>query len=365
MNCAITTRHRDRASIVRPALAVAVLVTAITFAVPALALKYAAKEHDLDADPTIPTWVPGPLTIEPRQEFHIIGSDTMDEITLGWVKMFRKAYPHLSVTMEARASGSGYRGLIEGQSQIATVARELLPPEAKAFKEKFGYDATAFRVATGSLGSLGKTAASVILVDKDNPIEGLTMAELDAIYSTSRKRGHKEIDTWGELGLGGDWKARPIKLYGLQPPNGIEAYFQEVVLLGGKYRNDIEFVHGEGYTHAFTVAAQDMAKHPGGLTYAMLANLTPNVRPLPLAEKVGGPFVAPTVESVYLHTYPLSRYIYIYVNKAPGKPLDPEIKEFLKVVLSYQGQSVVAREGVFVPLLPSVVHEELSKLSSM
>ena len=365
MNRVFKTRITGAASAMRPVLAVAIMVIAAMFAVPALALKYAAKEHDLDADPTIPTWVPGPLHIEPRQEFHIIGSDTMDEITLGWVKMFRKAYPHLSVTMEARASGTGYRGLIDGKSQIATVARELLPPEAKAFEEKFGYEATAFRVATGSLGSLGKTAASVILVDKDNPIKGLTMAELDAIYSTSRKRGHKEIDTWGDLGLGGDWKSRPIRLYGLQPPNGIEAYFQEVVLLGGKYRNDIEFVHGEGNTHAFTVAAEDMANHPGGLTYAMLANLTPNVRPLPLAEKAGGPYVAPTVESVYLHTYPLSRYIYIYVNKAPGKPLEPEVKEFLRVVLSYQGQSVVAHEGVFMPLLPTVVHEELAKLSSM
>jgi len=365
MNRAYTTPGSRINAVIRPALTVGVLLAALMTAVPALALKYAKKEHDLDADPTIPTWIPGPLDIAPREEFHIIGSDTMDEITLGWVKLFRKAYPHLSVTMEARASGTGYRGLIEGESQIATVARELLPPEARAFKEKFGYEATAFRVATGSLGSLGKTAASVILVDKDNPIQGLTMAELDAIYSTSRKRGHKDIETWGDLGLAGEWKTRPIKLYGLEPPNGIEAYFQEVVLLRGDYKSNIEFVKGQGYTHAFTVAAEDIANHPGGLTYAMLANLTPNVRALPLAEKAGGPFVAPTIESAYLHTYPLSRYIYIYVNKAPGEPLEPEIKEFLRVVLSYQGQSVVAHEGVFMPLLPSVVQEELARLAGM
>lgn len=331
----------------------------------ALALKYAAKEHEIDADPHIPTWVAGPLQIEPRQEFHIIGSDTMDEITLEWVKRFRKAYPTLSVTMEARASGSGATGLIEGRSHIATVAREMLPHEEKAFIEKFGYPPTRFRVATGSVGSLGKTAASVVLVDRENPIAGLTMAQLDAIYSTTRKRGHKAVSTWGDLGLGGEWRDRPIHLYGLKPPNGIESYFQQVVMLGGEYKGNIEFVKGEGYTHAFTVAAERMAGSPGGLTYAMLVNVTPNVRVVPLADKAGEPFIAPTVDSIYHHTYPLSRYIYIYVNRPPGTALQPEVREFLKLVLSYQGQSAMAREGVFLPLLPGVVHEELQKLDGL
>jgi phosphate transport system substrate-binding protein len=135
-----------------------------------------------------------------------------------------------------------------------------------------------------------------------------------------------------------------------------------LVLEGGDYKENIEFVHGEGHTHAFTVAAQRMAKQPGGLTYAMLVNATPNVKVVPLAQNEGEPFIAPTVESVYLHTYPLSRYIYIYVNQAPGAALEPEIKEFLRVVLSYQGQSAVACEGVFIPLLPSVVEAELRKI---
>ena len=201
--------------IVKPIL----LLTGVAFialvSLPALALKYAAKEHDIDADPSIPTWIPGPLDIAPRQSFHIIGSDTMDEITLEWVRLFRKAYPKLSVTMEARASGTGASGLISGLSHAATVARELLSHEEKAFIEKFGYPATAFRVATGSVGSLGKTASSVVLVDKDNPIEGLTMAQLDAIYSSTRKRGHREVHVRGDLGLTGEWASRPIHLYGL------------------------------------------------------------------------------------------------------------------------------------------------------
>ena len=342
------------------------LLTGVAFialvSLPALALKYAAKEHDIDADPSIPTWIPGPLDIAPRQSFHIIGSDTMDEITLEWVRLFRKAYPKLSVTMEARASGTGASGLISGLSHAATVARELLPHEEKAFIEKFGYPATAFRVATGSVGSLGKTASSVILVDKDNPIEGLTMAQLGAIYSSTRKRGHREVHVRGDLGLTGEWASRPIHLYGLEPPNGIESFFQMRVLQDGEYKKNIEFVKGEGYIHAFTVGALGMASRPGGLTYAMMVNATPNVRVVPSAAEEGAPFVAPTPESVYKHEYPLSRYIHIFVNKSPDEELAPEIKEFLRVVMSYQGQSAVAREGVFIPLLPEVVDEELEKL---
>ena len=345
-------------------LAILLASTLNLIALPAWALKYAPPEHDLDADPHIPTWKPANLTFEPRQEFHIIGSDTMDKITLSWIEMFRKAYRPLSVTMEARASATGYKGLVEERSQIATVAREMKPGEIKAFVDKFGYKPTRFRVATGSVGSLGKTAATVVLVDKDNPVKGLTLAQLDAIYSTTRKRGHKAVTTWGDLGLTGKWRKRPIHLYGLEPPNGIEQYFKMEVMEGGEYKHNIQFVHS-GRIHAFTLAAMDMAKHPGGLTYAMLANLTPNVKALPIAEHAGDPYIYPTVDSVYHHVYPLSRYIYIYVNKAPGKPLDPTTKEFLRLVLSYQGQEAVAHEHVFEPLLPRVVQEELNRLNAM
>jgi len=331
----------------------------------AWSLKYAAPEHDLDADPAIATWQPATLVFkEDRPEFHVIGSDTMDEITLSWIKMFRKAYPNLSVTMEARASGTGYLGLVEGRSQIATVAREMKPEEIKAFVDKFGYEPTRFRVATGSVGSLGKTAATVVLVDADNPIKGLTLAQLDAIYSTTRNRGLADITTWGQLGLTGEWRNRPIHLYGLKPPNGIEQYFKAVVMKGGDYKKDIEFVHTDRI-HAFTHAAMDMKTHPGGLTYAMLANLTPNVKALPLAEHAGSPYIYPTVDSVYHHTYPMSRYIYIFVNKAPNRPLDPTTKEFLRLVLSYQGQSAVAHEHVFEPLMPEIVSHELDRLNAM
>jgi len=130
----------------------------------------------------------------------------------------------------------------------------------------------------------------------------------------------------------------------------------------GEYKDDIQFVKGKGFTHAFNVAAEDMAKNPGGITYALLANVTPNVKVVPLSDKDGGPYLAPTLENVYSHKYPLSRYVYIYVNRKPGTPLEPKVKEFLKMVLSKQGQDVVAKEGVYIPLQPAVVKEELAKL---
>lgn len=328
----------------------------------AFALKYAPVEHHLQADPAIPTWTPGPVSSVPEEELNLVGADIMDEITLGWIKIYRQAYPRLSVTMEARSSGSGVPALTAGIAHMAPVGREALPKEHDDFVKKFGYEPFAIKVATGSLGSLGKTATSIVLVAKDNPIAGLTFSQLDAIYSTTRKRGHADINTWGDLGLTGEWANRPIHTYGLKPPNGIEQFFKMQVLLGGEWKTGIQNVKGQRFTHAFTVASNDMHTQLGGLTYALLANVTPDVRVVPLAEKDGDPFVAPTIDTVYHHQYPLSRYVYIYVNRPPGKPLEPKIKEFFKVVLSKQGQDVVANEGVFMPLLPEVVKEELAKL---
>jgi phosphate transport system substrate-binding protein len=264
--------------------------------------------------------------------------------------------------MEARASGTGVPALTAGIAHAAPVGREALPKEHDDFVKKFGYEPFAVRVATGSLGSLGKTATTVVLVAKDNPIPGLTFKQLDQIYSKSHRRGGGDITTWGELGLTGDWAARPIHLYGLKPPNGIEQFFKWQVLQGGEWREGIQNVKGQGFIHAFTVAANDMRTQRGGLTYALLANVTPDVRVVPLAAREGDPFVAPTVETVYRHTYPLARYVYIFVNRPPGQPLEPKTKEFLKLVLSKQGQQVVAAEGVFMPLLPEVVQQELARL---
>ena len=347
----------------RTLIAAATLAALSTlFAAPTFALKYAAPEHNLKVDPAIPSWQPGEVKSEPEEEVAIVGADIMDEIVLGWTKLYRKQYPRLSVTLELKASGAGGPGLASGKAHLAPVGREMFPAERKLFTDKFGYEPLEIKVATGSVGSLGKTATSVILVDKDNPIDCLSVEQLDAVYSKTRKHGYKEVNTWGDLGAKGEWANRPIKLYGLKPINGIEQYYKQVVMDGGEYKDGIEFVKGKGFTHAFTVAAEKMGEKPGGLTYALLANVTPNVKVLKVAPKLGGTCYEPNVENVYSHKYPMSRYVYIYVDRPPGKALAPKVKEFLKLVLSREGQDVVAKEQVFIPLLPEVVKEELKKL---
>ncbi len=345
-----------------PARLIVLAALALSLSVPAFALKYAAIEHHIKADQAIPAWKPGPVESVPEEELNLVGADIMDEITLGWAKIFRQAYPRLSVTMQARSSGSGVPALTEGIAHLAPVGREALPAEHAGFVKKFGYEPFAIKVATGSLGSLGKTATSIVLVAKSNPIKGLTFAQIEAIYAKEPKRGLAPAKTWGDLGLTGKWKDVPIHPYGLKPPNGIEQFVKWKVLNWGDWREGIQNVKGQGFTHAFTVASNNMRTQFGGVTYALLANLTPDVRVVPLAEKNGDPFIMPTIETVYQHTYPLSRYVYIYVNRPPGTKLEPKIKEFLKAVLSKQGQDVVAAEGVFMPLLPRVVQEELAKL---
>ena len=341
---------------------------AAAFAVPfsAHGLKYAAPEHNLSVDPRIPGWQPGNVPIKPPEEdLNIVGADVMDEMSLGWAKIYRKQYPKMSVTLDLRASGAGAPGLVSGKGDLAPVGREMFPAEIKSFVDKYGYEPTRIRVATGSVGSLGKTAASVILVDKDNPIDCLSIPQLDAIYSKTRKHGYHEVKAWGDVGATGDWANRPIHLYGLKPVNGIEQYFKVVAMDGGEYKDGIQFVKGQGWDHAFTVAAKDMAKKPGGLTYALLANVTPNTKVLKVSDTDGGTCYEPNVQNVYEHKYPFSRYVYIYVNKAPGKPLEPKVKEFLRLVLSREGQDVVAKEQVYIPLLPEVAQEELRKVDSM
>src|SRR5215468_3867605 len=214
---------------------------AALFSMPGFALKYAEPEHNLKVDPSIPSCQPGEVKSEPEEDLNLVGADIMDEISLGWTKIYRKQYPRLSLTLDLRASGAGAPGLVSGKGHLAPVGREMFPAERKSFVDKFGYEPLEIKVATGSVGSLGKTASSVILVDKDNPIDCLSLPQLDAIYSKTRKLGYKEVKTWGDVGATGEWASRPIHLYGLKPVNGIEQYFKMVAMNDGDYKDGIQF----------------------------------------------------------------------------------------------------------------------------
>jgi phosphate transport system substrate-binding protein len=296
-----------------------------------------------------------------------VGADTMEAITKGWIEGFTKIYPDVKISMEAKASGTAGPALVDGSADMGPVAREMLPNEVEPFVKKYGYKPFAIRVAGGSYRTPGKTHAIAFLVNAKNPIEKLTYGQLDAMFSTTRKRGHADIKTWGDVGLKGEWADKPIHLWGLIRPNGIANFVQERVLSVddkelGEYKKGISERTTVGSLPALDAIAQGIAADPYGIGYSGFSNVTPEVKAVALASSDKGPFYKGTFEEVAAQMYPLSRVIYIYVNRAPGKPLDSKVHEFLKYILSKEGQAVVEQEGVFLPLTLDFVKQELAKL---
>ena len=287
----------------------------------------------------------------------------MATLTKYWMDLFTKTHPHAQMEMEAEGPGTGAPALTAGTAQLAQVPRKLLVSEVAAFVKKYGYEPVGFRVAGGSYRAPRMTHAICFFVNKDNPIDRLTFAQLDAIYSTARKRGYKEkITNWGQLGLQGEWTDQKIRLWGFSQPNGVSNFVQERVLDGGEYREGIrDRPTSQGLATMDTIV-QGIAADRYAIGYAGFGNATPEVKVLALAESEAGPYYKGTFEEVATHDYPLSRFVYIYVNRPPGKSLDPLVKEFLSMVLSKQGQQAVVREGIFLPLPAAVVNEERSRL---
>lgn len=319
----------------------------------------ASVEGEKTLDQSLPGFVPGP----PLQgKLHSVGADTMDVITFGWIQMFRRAYPEMEVTMEARSSLTAAPALINGLAEIAPVAQEFPPSEKAIFQQKFGYPPLLIRVAGGSYMTANRSHALAVYVHRDNPLRRLSLDQLDAIFSSSRKRGHREVTTWGDLGLEGEWASRPITLYSIRRPNGIVNYFQHRVLQEGEFKATVRERANSNDSGALAAVVASIAADPGGIGYAGFAHATPAVRSLALAEKPEGPFIAGTLATVADHSYPLSRWIYIAVNRPPGQPLSPAVRAFLQLVLSRDGQAIVAQDVGFLPLPASVAHDELAKL---
>jgi len=301
-------------------------------------------------------------------ELHSVGADTMDTVTLGWLEIIRKSHPLIEATMEARSAATAITGLISGQGQLGPNTRMIYPNEAAAFTRKFGYAPTVVRVTLGTYDTSGFSPPLAIVVHKDNPIGKLTLAEIGEIYA---KDG--AIATWGQLGLAGEWADKPLSVWGLREPNGIAYFFREAAMNGRAFRGgitlrpaDTNISRSAQRTPTGGVRAlEDIVKGVGADRYAIayvgLCDIRPGVRVVPIAARDGGPPCSPTHATVESLQYPLVRFTYIFINRAPGKPVDPNVREFLRVVLSRQGQDVVKR-SVFLPLPPEVVQEELAKL---
>jgi phosphate transport system substrate-binding protein len=276
-----------------------------------------------------------------------IGSDTMNnEMTL-WAEGFQGMYRDVQIEIEGKGSGTAPPALIAGTSQFGPMSRSMKSKEEDEFEKKFGYKPTCFRTSIDMLA---------VYVNKDNPIKGLTFQQIDAIFSKTRKGGaDKEIRTWGDLGLTGEWANKPISLYGRNSASGTYGYFKEHALFGGDYRDEVKEQPGS------SAVVKGVASDKYGIGYSGIGYMTADVRAVPLSHDAKGKFVPATPDHAYTGEYPLSRFLLLYTNIKPGEALDPLRREFIRYVFSQQGQKDVVKDGYF-PVPAKLAAQELAKI---
>lgn len=275
-----------------------------------------------------------------------IGSDTLNNLMTYWAESFSKTYPNVRIQVEGKGSATAPPALAEGTAQLGPMSRKMKAEEEEAFEKKHGFKPTRIDVALDCLA---------VYVHKDNPIEGLTVAQLDCIFSKTRKSGFADVSTWGQLGLTGAWAELPISLYGRNSASGTYAYFKEHTLAKGDYKDTVKEQPGSA------AVVNGVAKDRAGIGYSGIGYKTSEVRAVPLAKGADDPLAEPSFENAINGSYPLGRTLYVYVAKRPGEPLSPLVKEFLKFVLSQEGQEIVVKDG-YGPLPAKLIAKQLSLL---
>jgi phosphate transport system substrate-binding protein len=274
-----------------------------------------------------------------------IGSDTLNNLMTLWAEEYAKFYPNVNIQIQGAGSSTAPPALTEGTSNFGPMSREMKSSEIEAFEAKHGYKPTAVPVAIDVLA---------VYVNKDNPIKGLTIPQADAIFSATRKCGYdKDITRWGELGLTGAWANRDFTIYSRNAVSGTYGYFKDVALCGGDYKASINEQPGSASV------VQGVSESINGIGYSGIGYITSGVRAVPMAAKEGDEYAPADAEHALDGSYPLSRTLFVYINKHPNRKLDPLQAEFLKMVLSKQGQEVVVRDG-YIPL-PAAVSAKAMK----
>ncbi len=342
----------------------------IAAAAGALAVSVGADAEPLNLPaPYVPLQqVAGPIRIWGHGAF-AGRDDFIETLTRTWEEGFRKHHPSVSFVTRLNGTAAAIGALYTGVGDLALMGREIWPNEIAGFEEVFHYPPTGIDVVTGSFDVRNHGYAIVVFVHKDNPLTGVTFRQLDAVFSADHRRGGPDARVWGDLGLAGAWRERPIHPYGLPIARGFAEYFATAVFEGsGKWNPDLrEFADQPGSKGGATDGGQMMldalAKDPDGIGYAGLLYHNPDVRPLAIAVEDGGPYVAPTRDAVIDHTYPLTRMITMFFNRAPGHAVDPKLGEFLRYVLSREGQeAVLAKGGGYLPMIAPFAEKELRKL---
>ncbi|MFZ9690974.1 MAG: PstS family phosphate ABC transporter substrate-binding protein [Phycisphaerales bacterium] len=278
-----------------------------------------------------------------------IGSDTMNnEMTL-WAEGFRVFYPNVNVEIEGKGSSTGPVALIAGTALFAPMSRPMKAKEEDDFEKKYGYKPTPLETSIDMLA---------VFVHKDNPVAktGLTLQQVDAIFSKNRKGGLKgDIRTWGDLGLTGEWADKPISTYGRNSASGTYGYFKDVALFGGDFKDSVKEQPGS------SAVIQGVANDPYAIGYSGIGYLTADVRAVPLARDGDSPIVTATPDNAYSGEYPLARFLYVYLNYKPGSRLAPLPREFIRYIFSQSGQTAVLKGGYY-PVTAAVAKDNLARV---
>lgn len=278
--------------------------------------------------------------------FSSVGSDTLANMMTYWAEEYKRIYPNVNIQIQAAGSSTAPPALTEGTSNFGPMSRKMKSKEVEAFEKRHGYKPTEIRVAIDALA---------VFVHKDNPIEGLTISQVDAIFSSTRKCGSgSQVNRWSDVGLEGNWAGKDVQLYGRNSVSGTYGYFKKKALCKGDFSSNVNEQPGSASV------VQSISSSVNAIGYSGIGYKTSGVRTVPLAKK-GTKFVDATLDNVAKGKYPLSRFLYLYVNKHPNKPLAPIEAQFLKMVLSQTGQGIVEKDG-YVPLPAKVVQRELAKV---
>lgn len=275
-----------------------------------------------------------------------IGSDTLNNLMTLWAEGFKSQYPNVNIQIEGKGSSTAPVALIEGTAQLGPMSREMKSEEIDEFERKFGYKPLEVRVAIDALA---------VYAHKDNPVEGLTMQQVDAIFSSTYKAGGTAIRKWGDIGMAGEWNGMDISKYGRNSASGTYGFFKDEALLKGDFDASVKEQPGS------SAVVQGVASDLGGIGYSGIGYRTSGVRAVPLGSG-NGDFYPPTYENCLNGDFPLSRFLLVYVNKNPEKPLDLLTLEFLKFVLSKEGQEIVVKDGYY-PMPAALAEEVLATLS--
>ena len=307
-------------------------------------LAAASQAQQVQVDPALPAYqkvsgISGNL--------NSIGSDTMNNLMTLWAEAFTKMYPNVKVQVEGKGSSTAPPALIAGTAQFGPMSRAMRSTEIDQFEQKYGFKPVQFRTSYDALA---------VYVSKDNPLEKLTLAQIDAAFSKTRRRGYKSnVATWGDLGLTGDWASRPISLYGRNSASGTYGFFKEHAMNNGDYKDSVKEQPGSASV------VQGVTGDRFGMGYSGIGYRTSGVKVIAIAEAEGKTFSSGSYEDVKSGKYPLNRFLFLYVNQAPDKPGDPLVREFLKLIFSKEGQEVVLKDG-YLPLPAEIVKQELAKI---